>query len=265
MKRTALLAVCLGGWLTTQAQANLLDDPGFELATGGGQVSNSNWSLAVNFPDGVEDSAQFQDAPWASNPLGVEGVGVWFKAFEGNQAAGDALAEATLSQTVAAGPGMYDLSFYVRHEENFTAGAMTVALSSDQGDLATFDLLATPNDGEYNQFSIDGFVAGAGTTNLTIEVIMEEGTDAMVNPQSLMVDDFDLSVVPEPSTGRAGRGGAAGSLRDSSQPQPNLRLGLWQRREFGDGGDRMARSVGKQFVGARPTRDQLALLPYAVR
>lgn len=199
MKRTAFICAGLVLCLAGTASANLLDDPSFEAATGGGQMSNSAWMLDVNFPDGVEGSAQFQDAPWASNLLGVDGVGVWFKAFEGNQGPDDEPADANLRQTVDTGPGIYDLSFWVRHEANFTAASMAVSLSSDQGDEAMFDLLSdTPADGEYNQFSINDFVASAGTTSLTVQVTMEDGIDAQANPQSMMVDDFSLTVVPEP-------------------------------------------------------------------
>jgi len=52
--------------VSLSAQATLLNNPGFEAATGGGQTSNSSWVLSVNLPDWVNSSAQFQDAPWAS-------------------------------------------------------------------------------------------------------------------------------------------------------------------------------------------------------
>ncbi|MEM8679241.1 MAG: PEP-CTERM sorting domain-containing protein [Planctomycetota bacterium] len=196
--RTLLASLIAVVFSSVSLHANLLDDGGFELATSGGQQSNSNWSLNVNFQDGMEDAAHFQDAPWASNPLGMPGVGVWFKGFEGNQSPGDDVANATLSQTVAAGAGTYDLSFYVRHETFFTADRAVVVLSSDQGDSATFDLLGTPNDGAYNMFAINGFSASAGTTSLTVQAIMEGGVDSLMNPQSMMLDDFML--VPEPTS-----------------------------------------------------------------
>jgi hypothetical protein len=198
----AAAAACLAA-TAAHAQVNLLNDPGFEAATTATQTSNSNWTLNANFPDGVGSAAQFQFAPWASNPLGVAGTGVWFKAFEGNQAPEgiDPPAEATLSQTVAAGPGLYDLSFFVRRETNFTASAMTVVLSSDVGDSATFDILASaPNDGAYNQMAINNFMAGPGATSLTVVATMDDGVVGPANPQSLMLDDFNLSLIPEPAT-----------------------------------------------------------------
>ncbi|MCA9266081.1 MAG: hypothetical protein KDA60_19610 [Planctomycetales bacterium] len=195
----ASLAI-VAAFCTSPAIANLLDDGGFELSDGNSQTSNSAWQLNVNFPDGTGSAAQFQDAPWASNPLGVAGKGVWFKAFEGEQATGDAKAEAELRQLVSAGPGTYNLSFYVRHETNFTADAAWVEISSDAGGLTTFNLLTTPNDGNYNQYSIDGFVAPAGTSQLLVRAVMDGGRVNPANPQSLMVDDFDLVQVPEPGS-----------------------------------------------------------------
>jgi len=195
-KSCAIAAAALGLMLPAAASANLLDDPGFEAATGSSTVSNSNWVLTTNNPDGGEPSVQFQFAPWASNPLGEDGTGVWFRSFRGTEAT--ELANGEVAQTVNAGPGTYDLSFFVRHETNFTAEAAFVELSSDAGDVATFDLLATPNDGAYTQFSIEDFVASAGTTSLTVRAVMEGGVNPGVNPQSLFVDDFNL--VPEPAS-----------------------------------------------------------------
>jgi hypothetical protein len=173
------------------------------LATSGGQTSNSNWSLIVNFPDTVGSSAQFQTASWAAQS---GSTGVWFKSFEGNQNPGDPPADATLSQTVASGAGTYDLTFFAKREANFSAIAMFVRLSSNAGDTATYNLLSilVPNDGSWNQYSILGFVAAPGTTSLTVEVVMDDGVFVPANPQSFLLDDFNLddgrSEIPEPGT-----------------------------------------------------------------
>lgn len=194
-----LLALPLGA-------ANLLDDPSFELATSGTTTSNSAWELVANMPDGVGLSAQFQDAPWASNPEGVDGVGVWFKAFEGEQADGDDVANAGFDQVVVGGSGFYDLTFYAKKEANFTAGAMFVAIQTDMGDQVLFSLLdaSVPNDGDFYQYGIFDFFASPGTTEITVGALMLVGVDADVNPQSLFLDDFSLTQqapsVPEPST-----------------------------------------------------------------
>ncbi|QDT69087.1 hypothetical protein MalM25_20140 [Planctomycetes bacterium MalM25] len=199
MRLTLLsLAMLAAALLPVAANANLLDDGGFEAATGNTQTSNSDWSLVVGMPNGP--AAQFQDAPWASNPLGSPGIGMWFRGFEGADGSTGG-ANATLSQTVAAGPGDYDLIFWVRHETNFAATSANVILSSDQGDSVSFDLLGTANDGAYNQYGITGFVASAGTTELTVQAVMTEGVDAGVNPQSMMLDDFSLTAgIPEPTS-----------------------------------------------------------------
>ena len=144
------------------------------MATGGGQTSNSNWSRVVNFPGTVEGSAQFQTASFAANS---GSTGVWFKSFEGNQKPGDAAANATLMQTVASGPGTYDLTFFARREANFSASAMFVQLNTDGGDSELFDLLSllVPNDGNWNQYGIFDFIASPGTTKLTVEAVMDGG------------------------------------------------------------------------------------------
>ncbi|MCA9260447.1 MAG: PEP-CTERM sorting domain-containing protein [Planctomycetales bacterium] len=196
MKQSILLALAVAFASGNAAWANLLDDPGFEAATHDSQTSNSAWTLTDTDGDDTVQPAKFWDASWASNPLDQEGTGVWFRAFLGNDTAP---VDATLSQTVAAGPGVYDLSFFVRHETNYLADSASVILSSDAGDSATFDLLGSANDGAYNQYSIANFVASAGTTALTVDVTMIGGRDAMANPQSLMVDDFALTSVPEPA------------------------------------------------------------------
>ena len=194
VRAAALVAICA----SLQA-ANLLDDPGFESATGGGQVSNSSWTLNVNVPDAVNSAAQFQTAAFAANS---GATGVWFKSFAGDAAGTQA--QATLSQTVAAGAGEYGLTFFAKLEEFFSAAAMSVILSSNMGDSATFDILAlAANDGNWAQHGIFGFTASAGTTMLTVQAVMQDGFDPGMNPQLLLLDDFDLSqtaTVPEPGT-----------------------------------------------------------------
>lgn len=209
MKKCTSFLFAFGlGLLLTQslAFANLLDDPGFEAATPGGQTSNSNWSLNVNFPDTeppspTEGSAQFQEAAWASNPNGTSGKGVWFKAFKGDPDPGIG-ADADLSQSVVATvSGDYSLSFYARKETNFTASVWDATVSSDgTGGSASLDLLtAAPADGSWNQYflSLTGVTAG---DTLSVSVVMDNGVDAMANPQSAFVDDFDLHAIPEPAS-----------------------------------------------------------------
>jgi hypothetical protein len=192
----AALSIVILSISSVQAQ-NLLQDPSFDLSTPESQT-NPHWTLDVDFPDGVGSAAQFQDAPWASNPTGTEGIGVWLKAFEGNQAdGGDPPANATLYQEVMAPAGDYELSFFYRKETNYQAESTFVELLEDGSQIGLVDLTGVDTGGIFEQFSLNGSTAG-GT--LRVQAKMVNGTDAMANPQSAMFDDFNLAVVPEPSS-----------------------------------------------------------------
>ena len=194
--------------------AECLVDGDFRLATPGGQTSNSTWSLNVDFPDGTGSAAQFQggfgDADNVANP---GGTGVWFKTFEGMQAAGDPPANATLSQStppVLAG-GAYKLDFVAGRETNFTAESFSVTLSSSgTGGSTSIDLLNAPmilgNIGGAaspalggNPFSLLLGGVSAGDV-LTVTGAMVNGVVAPVNPQSGFLDSFSLTRVPEPAS-----------------------------------------------------------------
>lgn len=177
---------------------NLLEDPSFDLSTPD-TASNPFWILDVNMPDGVGLAAQFQDAPWASNPTGSPGIGLWMKAFEGNQAGGgDPPANATLYQDVTAMAGDYELSFFYRKEANYQAESTTVELFENGTQIGLVDLTSADTGGIFEQFFLSGTTSG-GT--LRVQAKMVNGTDAMANPQSAMFDDFSLTVVPEPASG----------------------------------------------------------------
>lgn len=201
-KLARLFAGLILALIGTMAQANLLDDPGFETATGGGQTSNSDWTLTVNFPDGSDGAAQFQEAPWASYP--PSDTGVWFKPYEGNQSGGgDPLADATLSQTVtAAVGGDYALTFFAKIDPNFTADIFEVILSSTgTGGTDTVDLLSVTKDGAFYQYNLNLLGVTAGD-QLTVTGLMDDGTDALLNPQSAFLDEFSLTPrnsVPTPA------------------------------------------------------------------
>lgn len=177
------------------AQPNLLDDPGFALASPGTATSNSAWQANVNLPDGASLAAAFQDAPFASDPADVgNGVGFWFRSFEGGQAPGDLLAQASLEQTVAnVGGGEASLTFSVKREAFFLAGAWTATLeSSGTGGSAQIDLLASvPADGAWTTriLHLDGVSAG---DDLIVRVDLVDGQEAGGNPQSGFVDNFRL-------------------------------------------------------------------------
>lgn len=196
-----------------------LDDPTFDLATGGGQVSNSAWVLTVDFPDS-DDSAQFQggfaNAENGSGGAGDGGNGIWFKSFLGNRG-GDTnipTANADITQSlIAPTDGSYLLTFVAGRESNFTAGEFSVSLSSNgTGGSASIDLLSAPMiEGNIgggaspalggNPFSLqlDGVTAG---DTLTVSGAMVDGVDFNApGGQSAFLDKFSLSAVPEPGTG----------------------------------------------------------------
>lgn len=219
MRRTpfcmALLAMAFTPW---SANANLLDDGSFDLATGGAQQSNSAWVLSVDFPDN-DDSAQFQggfaNSENGSGGPGDGGNGIWFKSFLGNRG-GDTnvpTANADITQSlIAPVDGRYLLTFVAAREANFTAGAFSVSLSSSgTGGSASVDLLAAPmilgNIGGGaspalggNPFSVELFSVTAGDT-LTVSGAMVDGVDFnMPGGQSAFLDRFSLLAIPEPSS-----------------------------------------------------------------
>jgi hypothetical protein len=199
-----LLCAC-----AASAQPNLIDDPGFALADGTTQTSNSDWTLTANQPDGLNFSAQFEDAAFASDPMDAGNtVGVWFKSFEGAQAGGDLLAQALLSQVVPNVPaGDYTLEFSVKREINFLADSWVATLSSSgSGGTDQLDLLASvPNDGSWTTRTLTLTGVSSGD-DLTVSVEMIDGENAGLNPQSAFVDLFVLqgsgeSIIAIPTLG----------------------------------------------------------------
>lgn len=205
----ALIAAALTPWT---ANANLLDDGDFDLATSGSITSNSDWSLVSNVPNDVDFSAQFQVGGFArSDGAAGSGAGIWYRSFAGSPTQGG---DSELTQTVAAPEsGDYLLTFEAARETNFTADEWLVSLSSDgTGGSGVVDLLAAAiPEGNFNQvqvvnggpgaaaFSIrvDGVTAG---DMLTVTTSMVNGVDAGVNPQSAFIDRFSLTTIPEPTS-----------------------------------------------------------------
>ncbi len=199
MKKIFMCAAVLSlAMFAATAQANLLDDGSFELATDGGQVSNSAWSIA-----GPAGSAIFSASPWAAK----DGTtGVWFQSFNS--------LDGTLSQSVVAPKsGNYDLFFWAAREPNHltTSSPATLSSSGTGGstsvDLftATFNDALNMGDGGGTKFSL----SLAGVTAGDILTVSVSTIGALSNPgasESLMVDNFFLQV-PEPASfGLAGLG-----------------------------------------------------------
>jgi hypothetical protein len=190
------------GLVATATAQNLLDDPGFELATSGGQTSNSAWVLNVNFPDGVDPAAQFQTAPWSSNPTGTPGTGIWLRSFEGNQSHGDPPADATIFQDVAGSGGIeYIVSAWYKQEPFHETQSTHIGIAFFDGSSlplgeVTLELSDLhPGNSTWIQYFI---VAEAPGSTATIRTFggMVDGVDALMNPQSAFFDDFSLTVAP---------------------------------------------------------------------
>ena len=200
MKTTTLTALTLTLTLGSPADASLLQDGSFDLSDSGTLTSNSDWALNVNFPDGVNPAATFQQGSAFSNDPGDPRKGVWFRSYEGTQGDGDAFAHATLTQSVIVGPaGDYTLTFDAKREQFFTAGDWRVTLDSSESGTDTIDLLvAAPNDGAWHSYQLNLVGVAAGET-LVVSATMLNGEEALgANPQSAFVDNFVL--VPEPSS-----------------------------------------------------------------
>lgn len=201
MKRFSMcVAVLSVAMFAASAHANLLDDGSFELGGPGG----SPWSSTDNVPDGTNGSLEFSSSIWAASQ---GDVGIWFKSFEGEQDSPDPPANAGIAQTIVApSNGDYFLTFQSARETNVLADSFPASLSSDgTGGTSTLELLtATYNDdGNMNSdpttFTLSLFGVTAGD-NLTVSVDMINGRDAGANPQSLMVDNFRLGLIPEPTS-----------------------------------------------------------------
>ncbi len=177
MKRCSTLATLMSlAMVATTAHANLLGDPSFDLSDSTTQTSNSAWVLDVNDPDGAttpDQAGQFREAPWASNPAGQDGKGVWFRSFEGDQGdSGEDLAQLKISQLVG-------------------LGSLVIG-SEVSPDLTP----ATPNGGAWVQHTVVG-VAPAGTTGVRafgLGVNGEDHNDTALGSQSAFFDDFDLTL-----------------------------------------------------------------------
>jgi hypothetical protein len=162
------------------------------------------------------------DASGLASPDGV-GVGnldgaVFFKAFSGNTANGPATGH--LQQDVPASPGVqYRLTGWAGAEPNFLGGAVMALeflgpgdalLGAGELDLRAAGLLTDNGEAfDYKQYQITA-LSPAGTVEARARVSMIDGTS---NPagggQAYVVDDFSLTVIPEPTSAVLGLAGLA--------------------------------------------------------
>ncbi len=216
MRRIFVLWMAVGAIaiLAPAAQAELLLNGELTTPAGNNEAAD-NWSKSEPTLNGVTpiDSFRFQKAGFTDH-VGVDAVGgMWFRGFQGDNGSNPGIfVDASAWQDVAAGPGSYLLSFFEKHERNFTADSATVEMIFYQGGgggtalgSASFDLLASPStftDPEnWVQRSLPG-VAPAGTDTIRVLAQMDNGRDSHIagfNPQSMMLDGFSLTV-PEPGT-----------------------------------------------------------------
>ena len=206
MKQQIFCALLLAIGLTASvAQANLLVDGSFEAATGGGITSNSPWVLSANKPNNFDFSTQFQTAGFSSS----DGLtGIWYKSFTGLGNGSNLTGDSILIQSVAAPQdGNYILTFDAAREANFLANEWYVAIVSNTpggGLQDTVDLLTAPiPPGSFGSavtpfaLSLNGVQSG---NTMSVFAVMTGGRNAGVNPQSAFLDNFNLTMVPEPTS-----------------------------------------------------------------
>lgn len=237
MRRTLIVTAVLAGGMTSASMGMLtngnLDQgyaqeivPGFFLPkprhwinegsrtiTGAyeDEMSLEPWAGPAPTPVTTDGDAAFPDGIGIGNDGGV-----FFKPFTGNSTNGAATGH--LYQDVAATAGVaYVLSAWAGAEANYSGlipgtttrtvlamdflGAGGAIISSAELDLVAAGL-GVPNGLSFNykNFSVSA-IAPAGTASLRARMSM---IDAFANPagggQALVVDDFTLGVVPEPTT-----------------------------------------------------------------
>lgn len=160
---------------------------------------------------GATDGGIFQ--PNFADNTGVNGF--WYRAFRGSTATP---ADSTLSQDVIAlAAGTYRLTFDAVVEQNYSAASSSAVLSSSGGPIDTLDMLtrnisgasdytgggfntigaATPPYNISNSLTISGVSIG---DVITVSMDMIGATGGLSNPQSMVVDNFSLTRVPEPTS-----------------------------------------------------------------
>jgi hypothetical protein len=206
MKTLSWFAILMATVLCASvAQANLLVDGSLEAATGGGITSNSPWVLSANKPNNTDFSTQFQTAGFSSSD---GATGIWYKSFTGLGNGSSLTAESILIQSVVApSDGNYILTFDAAREANFLADQWYVALVSNTvggGLQDTVNLLTAPMPaGSFGSGStefalnLNGVVSG---NTMSVFAVMTGGRNAMINPQSAFLDNFDLRIVPDPAS-----------------------------------------------------------------
>ena len=192
--------------------------PGFFLPKPAGWVNEGSRTLTGAYED------EMSSEPWAgpaptpdTNP---DDFGVFFKAFSGGGANGPATGH--LYQDVVGTPGtMYMLTGWAGAEANYLAGRTLFAiefLNSGNSVIGSTELdlgnLFVDNGQafDYKQYTVTA-TAPANTSTVRARVSMIDGIS---NPagggQAFVVDDFALTIVPEPTSVALGLMGLLGLL-----------------------------------------------------
>lgn len=206
-----------------------LDAPGLheqDLATG--------WTLLEG--PGAANAATFATFADHTTPAAGDGVGLWFRAFEGTTPTDPRPpVQAHLVQDVPAVPGLlYTMTGWARFEANWPGGfdflpsggtgepplpprwpAGTPSPTRTEFALEFLDIadavlpgslvldlhddLGQTNDNQWHEHMLTA-VAPAGAASVRVRASMIDGVNSDSNPQSAFVDDFSLTAIPEPGT-----------------------------------------------------------------
>jgi hypothetical protein len=170
------------------------------------EMSSEPWAGPAPTPVTTDGNLNLPHPEGHGGPDG----GVFFKPFSGN--VNDGAATGHLYQDNPATPGLiYLLTGWAGAEANALMGDAVFALEfldagnsvlAGSAQLSLLPTLTLPNGEPFNykQYSVMA-TAPAGTVNVRARVSMIDG---MANPlgggQAFVVDDFELSVIPEPTT-----------------------------------------------------------------
>lgn len=183
-------------------------------------LANPNFNdLAIELPTSytlAETPAGRDTGGGASfaNRLSPGANGLWLKPFNGSLASPS---DATLSQVVSGTPGgNYTFSGWSKWETNYSGGLTAISGSPSPTqtllELAFLDagnvVIGTPvtvnlktagqmNDSTWRQYSVNG-IAPAGTANVRVSAIMNDGVNSGSNPQSAFFDDLSLTLAGAP-------------------------------------------------------------------
>jgi PEP-CTERM motif len=202
--------------------------------------------LVPDFNPDTASFARFADHTSSPAPAPGDGVGrgLWLRAFTGSAAQGGNQVFAHLTQTVPGTPGApYQMSAWSLFETHYAGGVDRLNADMTESIVDSMDGLDSPTDtflalefldaansvlpGSVEiELRADGQTNGAGWGQHFLSATAPAGTvlvqvrgsmidgvaNPAANPQSAFLDDFSLSVIPEPATMALGLLGVLGLL-----------------------------------------------------